>query len=364
MAILIEAINVVLRLQTLRDKYPGGIEGFQEDCPNRSYCADDHLVRVGFLQPDEMEAFGDQLEEQGLQGMLDGKCVDFVIVDQMHGPTATCEWFEWGRHVDGFQVGWLAGTKPGTVVVPEGWTLEDSLNIDAIEPHDTSRDRDGLEFVREGDEMDVFRDPETGKEVYMPKLPATANAASADAEVSFPYQYDLPDADSLVGRALAVEEALFRARETENSEATAAIHAELTQVLLPRAEKLVESSAPDDLAAAHYAHGVVLRICGMHADAIDAYNRSLELAPDALPTLLEVTVCLGELNRPNDAEPFARRVVELDTQSAAGWGNLAMVHIQQGDRRNARLALDQALSIDPDNLQNQEIDKRFEDFFP
>ncbi|CAN5136400.1 hypothetical protein BH10PLA2_BH10PLA2_39250 [soil metagenome] len=364
MAILIEAINVVLRLQTLRDQYPGGIEAFQEDCPNRSYCADDHLVRVGFLLPEEMEAYGDRLEEQGLQGMLDGKCVDFVIVDQRHGPTAPCEWFEWGRHVDGFQVGWLAGTKPGSVVVPEGWTLEDSLNIDAIEPHDASRDRDGLEFVREGDEMDVFRDPETGKEVYMPKLPAPANAGAVPGEVkvSSLYEPGLSDADALVGRAFEVEHAMFHARETEDTDAGAAIHAELTQVLLPRAEQLLETS--DDKAAAHYAHGVVLRVCGMHEDAIDAYNRSLELAPEAVPALLEMTVCLGEINRSNEAEPFARKVVEIDPLSAAGWGNLAMVHIQQGDRRNARLALDQALSIDPDNIQNQEIDKRFEDFFP
>ena len=169
MAVLIEAINVVVKIQTLSERFPGGIEGFQDACPNRSFCADDHLARVGFLQPAEMEAFANKLEELGLTGIKDGQCVDFAVIDQVQGPIAPCAWFEWGRHADGFNLGWLAGTKPGTVVVPQGWTLEDSLNIDPIMPRDPSRDRDGLEFIRADDEMDVFRDPETGREVYIPK---------------------------------------------------------------------------------------------------------------------------------------------------------------------------------------------------
>ena len=364
MAVLIEAISVVVRLETLRDRYPGGVEGFQDDCPNRSYCADESIARVGFLEPAEMEAFGDKLEAAGFRGMHEGQCLDFVIVDQVHGPIGPSAWFEWGRHDDGFHIGWLTGTEPGTIYVPQGWTLEDSLNLDALEQRDTSRDRDGFEFIREGDDLDVYRDPETGKEVYLTKLPPPdeSSTLSADALVSFLQKPGFSEIDALVGRAFAAEEELFMARDAQNAEAEEAVRNELTQDLLPRAEQLLVTS--DEKAAAHYAHGVVLRICGQLEDAEAAYLQSLEIAPDAVPALMEMTICLCELNRPGDAEPYAQRAVELETNSATAWGNLAMLHIQRGDRRNARLALDQALSIDPKNAKNQEIDERFEDFFP
>ena len=365
MAVLIEAINVVIQLETLRARYPGGIEGYQDACPNRSFCADDHLARVGFLQPAEMEAFAGKLEELGLVAIKDGACADFAIVDQLQGPIAPCAWFEWGRHADGFNLGWLAGTKPGTVLVPHGWTLEDSLNIDAIVPRDASRDRDGLEFVREGDELDVYRDPETGREVYMRK---TAAPAARVAEPSTPNLVPVPrgaglsEVDALVQRTLEVEEAIFQSRAEQDLKAGEKLHAELTNELLPRAERLLDTA--EHKAAAHYAHGVVLRVCGMFDDAIKAYQRSLDLEPESVPALMEMTVCLGEANRPMDAEPFAQRAVELDSRSAAAWGNLAMVQIQLGDRTAARVALDQALRFDPSDEKNREIDQRFEEMFP
>ncbi len=76
------------------ERYPGGVEGFQNNCPNRSYYADESLARVGFLQPPEMEAFGDKSEAAGRRGTHEGNCLDFVIVDQIHGPIASCDWFE------------------------------------------------------------------------------------------------------------------------------------------------------------------------------------------------------------------------------------------------------------------------------
>jgi hypothetical protein len=369
MAILIEAINVVFQLGTLRERYPGGLASFEEDVPNRSFCADDHLARVGFLQQPEMEAFADRLDELGFCAIIDGKCADFAIVDQVHGPIAPCDWFEWGRHVDGFNLGWLAGTKPGTIVVPRGWTLEDSLSIDSFESRDASRDRDGLEFVREGDEMDVFRDPESGKEVYMSKTAAPATGRPIPASRPGGQPLTIPattasnsDIEELVGRTLEVEEAIFRARAAQNMQAGEAIHAELTKDLLPRAERMLD--AAEDKAAAHYAHGVVLRVCGMFDDAIAAYQRTLELVPESVPALMEMTVCLGEANRASDAYPYAKRAVELDARSAATWGNLALVCIQMGERTEAREALDQALSLDPKDEKNKEINEHFEELFP
>jgi tetratricopeptide (TPR) repeat protein len=309
-----------------------------------------------------MEAFCQQLEEKGFRGMSEGRCVDFCIVDQVHGPIGPCDWFEWGRHSDGFHIGWLAGTEPGAIYVPTGWTVEDSLNLDALEERDATRDRDGLEFVREGDDLDVFRDPSTGEEVYLPKPAVPAGAQSAEGIVSFLLKPGFKECDELAARAYAAEEKLLSARETEDAEAEAAVQRELTEEMLPRAQELLAAS--DEKAAAEYALGVVLRVSGRVEEALAAVNRAIELAPQAVPALLEMTLCLCDLQRPAEAEAFARRAVELENGSATAWGNLAMVHIQQGDRRNARLALDQALEIDPADPRHRELDERFEEFFP
>jgi len=45
-AILIEAISVVIKRSVIDNKFPGGWEAFAEDCPNQTLCADSALARV------------------------------------------------------------------------------------------------------------------------------------------------------------------------------------------------------------------------------------------------------------------------------------------------------------------------------
>jgi hypothetical protein len=61
MAVLIEAISVAIRQETLEAKYPGGIEGFVRDVPNQTFCADSYLARVGFMTPVDVEGYIRQL---------------------------------------------------------------------------------------------------------------------------------------------------------------------------------------------------------------------------------------------------------------------------------------------------------------
>ncbi len=140
--------------------------------------------------------------------------------------------------------------------------------------------------------MDVYRDPENGQEVYMAKRPAPPRLGPnpGDARVSFAPPAGLSDTDALVGQAFALQEELLKAREAHDSAAEEAIKAELSEELLSRAEELLVSS--ENSAAAHYAHGVVLRMCGRQDDAVSCIPGALELAPESVPALMEMTVCL------------------------------------------------------------------------
>lgn len=47
MAVLAEMYGVVVRVRTLDGKYPGGVEAYEHDCPNRTRCSDGEVCRIG-----------------------------------------------------------------------------------------------------------------------------------------------------------------------------------------------------------------------------------------------------------------------------------------------------------------------------
>jgi hypothetical protein len=51
MAVLVEAISVVVRRDAIDRSYEGGWVAFVSSVPNATLCTDDQLARVGFMDP-------------------------------------------------------------------------------------------------------------------------------------------------------------------------------------------------------------------------------------------------------------------------------------------------------------------------
>jgi len=142
MAVLVEAISVIVRKDSIGEKVKGGEARFQTLIPNATYCDDGELARVGFLSPDETKVFIDELIETGLTFIDDGQCVDIAVCDQQRGLTMACDWLEFGHlPVDGGKVAaaWLfEGRRIGhglhmpasglKLYMPAGWKFEGSLS--------------------------------------------------------------------------------------------------------------------------------------------------------------------------------------------------------------------------------------------
>ena len=135
-------------------------------------CADNELVRVGFMSPVDAEAYIKTLSTYGLEFLVDGKARDLAVVDQLKGPLAPCDWIECGRidldndpkqQVTACR---LRGSTQKVIVWPEEWTFEESLSASygfvPIEATDKS-----LTFLRSEDGLDVYRNAMTGKEVFV-----------------------------------------------------------------------------------------------------------------------------------------------------------------------------------------------------
>jgi len=173
MAVLVEAISVVIKLEAIKDRYPGGFAAFKEIVPNQTLCWDDHIVRVGFMAPQDANEFVEALEASSLCHLDNDECaVNLVKIDQVGGPLCDCDWITTGQlPIDAAKeqyvgIALLHGTDDPELSLPIGWKYERSLSqqfaISRPDEIGTS-----LKFLRHEDGNDVFHNVLTGGEVYM-----------------------------------------------------------------------------------------------------------------------------------------------------------------------------------------------------
>jgi hypothetical protein len=133
MAVLAEAISVIVRAEPLLQAFDEDFDAFKALVPNETLCADGELVRVGFMAPADAEAFIAKLAPEGLRHLVDDVPQDVTVVDQIRGPMIPTPWLEYGH------VGWsgdpkkkvaccrLLGSQVSQLVTPDGWDYEQSL---------------------------------------------------------------------------------------------------------------------------------------------------------------------------------------------------------------------------------------------
>src|SRR5262249_40196127 len=117
--------------------------------------------RVGFMARDDADGFVDLLAEKGLTPYQKGAAKDVALLSQENGPLVSCDWLKLGRRGE-VVVAWLAGAAPGDLHAPPGWSANRSLR--QMSPEEMKQ---GLEFVRSDDRVDVYRDKTTGQEYYV-----------------------------------------------------------------------------------------------------------------------------------------------------------------------------------------------------
>ena len=170
MAVMIEAISVVIRTSTLKAKYPGGVWEYMSNVPNGSLCIDKYLTRVGFMVPSDVATYIQGLEETaGLTFIVNDAAQDIVVVDQNEGFTTYCDWavtefvdyqgvkLRVCRDIDdhGDEIGF-----------PYDWSLENSLYTTELFLRDEEA-QNRLVYLRNQGASEVYFDKVTGKEVYI-----------------------------------------------------------------------------------------------------------------------------------------------------------------------------------------------------
>jgi tetratricopeptide (TPR) repeat protein len=245
----------------------------------------------------------------------------------------------------------LAGTEPAQLAVPNGWSFDGSMSQKPMfAPAGTEGDR--VKFLRRENDLDVYLDYVTGKEVFIGRP-----AVKGDTEAAL-----FTRVEKICHQALSLDAESEPLKASGDAEAALPLFNELQDELLPEATRIANGPG-SGLAFAHFARGLILRILNRQREAEPAFRKANELQPGVMNTLLELVRCLGEQGKHQEALSFAREATRVDSTDAAAWGNLAMCLIQCGQRAEARRAIDCATDLDPDDPLNCQIRDNFEGYF-
>lgn len=182
MAVIVEGISVVIRCDRLLTAFGNDWAAFKRIVPNRTLCADNELVRVGFMVPADVKTFVEILQSSGLAYLVDGAAKDLIVIDQLRGPVVKCDWVEFGHvNLAGELKKWVAacqlsGSRQSRVFTPEGWVFEESLSSSfGFVPNEHIEK--SLTLKRGEDNLEVYYNRLTGKEVYVGRSSIRKNRA-------------------------------------------------------------------------------------------------------------------------------------------------------------------------------------------
>lgn len=176
--VLVEGITVLVRVDAIDRKLPGGRLGFMLFLPNATFRSDRELAALSFTTPADTKRFVDRLEHSGLAYVRDGRAADMVVAQQGFGFTVPCRWaavlrIPWtarpGKEV---MVAWKKGSAATSLVVPSGWTFDGSLSDQSMFI-EAGRISEYLDYLRTEDGLDIYRDIQTGREMYLPHQQAS-----------------------------------------------------------------------------------------------------------------------------------------------------------------------------------------------
>jgi hypothetical protein len=171
MAVLVEAISVITRIDTILKAVPGGWDGLKRIVPNSTLCADTEIARVGFMSPVDVESYIKKLTGLGLEFLRDGAAIDIAVADQIHGLTSACTWLEFGRVPSGDKGDRVAacrllGSTIRELITPLDWQFANSLSSTyAFVPNEHMKK--GARYLGHENGLDVYHNPLTGKEAFV-----------------------------------------------------------------------------------------------------------------------------------------------------------------------------------------------------
>ena len=148
MSVIVEAVSVVVKRNSIQTKFPGGWSSFRSIVFSQySMCADSSLASVSFLAAKDAHSYTKFLEEVGFVYLQ-----DFAIADQTQGLKDSCDWcyitnFEIDNNPATAVTGCkLEGCSEKKLYVPPDWEFKGSIS-QRCRYQDEGKNRKGLLYL-------------------------------------------------------------------------------------------------------------------------------------------------------------------------------------------------------------------------
>jgi tetratricopeptide (TPR) repeat protein len=327
MAILIEGCCVVVRVSTIAEKYPGGLDAYRRDCPNATCLSDDNLCRVGFMATEDADTFVAELAGKGLTPVRDGTAEDVAVVRQdQRRASPPCDWVELAEY-KGHLIAWLAGTPHGDLVAPAGWSPEKRMRYLSVEEA-----KERLEYVRTEDYVDVYRDKETGQLLYSAKARSSPSAE------------DRARHDALFRQAGELIEGLIILHGVAHGALDDEGRRRLDEAIVLYEE--VVRINPRNWAAM-WQLGKVHQRLAQYERGLEWFARAHRVDPDQVDVAREASIAAMDAGRPEEGVEFCRRALQVKPDDAGLRANFALALLFSGRPGEAQVVAAEALEREP-----------------
>jgi tetratricopeptide (TPR) repeat protein len=311
MAIPIEGYSVVAQ----KARIAFLLESHAFDIPNSTALGDNDIWRCCFMTQTDAVEFIRLLEKLNLNASQ-GPDSDVVLVNEIdQSVTPYCEWLaitKWEKAV----IAWKAGTRPESVTAHQGW---DPKVGSGFYFHDGNA-HDNLEFLRLQDNIEVYMNKETGKEMYI-------------GRTSTPVEAMFKTASQMIGRHFV----------TAGEKPVLGKSAEDVASAVRMLEKVL-ASVPDFWNALWFLGKGQMALGNLEL-AYQSFLRAYELEKnvEAIPREL-AGVCL-ELGKFDEAVKVSEYAASLKPDDAGVLGNLALVYLLAGRIDESQMSITAAIKI-------------------
>jgi len=330
-AIAIQGLTIVVRLDRAAELLPGGIE-FLTTLGNGTAGNDEHFWRCCFMADADGEALFEQLRSQGLNANP-GPDPDMVLVNEFDLQVEPyCEWLIVHRAQKAV-IAWLVGTTPKTVIATPGWSFENGSGLQRAKQDDAH-----LKFVRvEENGMEVYFNEDTQTECYITRDTPSAEALNwrfKEAAKRIPMVS--PGGPLITGQQ--ADEIRGAIAELEG----VAVHASESWRTL-------------------FMIGKGWQAVGDLQKAYTALRRAHELSTENESVPREFAGLCLDLGLAEEAIQVGLRAASLLPDNHETLGNLACAYIIGGKHSEATRTIDAALKLQPADRANQFLQKAIGD---
>ncbi|HMN11207.1 MAG TPA: tetratricopeptide repeat protein [Bellilinea sp.] len=341
MPLVILAHAVVVPVRVLESKWPGGEAGHRAAAPNRTYRCDGQLAAVEFLTPDDVRFWiVETLEPAGLTFPLRGRRRDVAVVSADHGPTTSCEWLEFTRRPKWGEAR-LKGAPETPLTGPAWWSADAEPQF---QYHDSEASSGHTRFIGIERNLATFEDEETGQ-------PSHVGFTSPDSLHRL-----------LELRLRALSERFSHLREAADADPAGLSRADRKRLREAALECERIARAAEPLSGEGYWLGALLARMASEWKLGERLCR-LYLAgePEDAGSWMELTWCLGEQGRHEEALEAARKAVALDPANAGAALNMAACLRKLGRGLEAMDWMERAAGWNPEEDDWQEEDEATDD---